>query len=425
MAWNENEEVESVELDRKRYLMAESTPYGIESVKALSVSDSDVSNRKVCIIDTGYDLGHPDLASDPSVVTGYEGSLTAIDWSSDGHGHGTHVAGTIAAIGGNGQGVVGVNRNGQLKLHIVRVFGDNGDWVWGSTVVAAMDECVAAGANVINMSLGGPVYSSFEAASAESITNNEGVLLVAAAGNGGNGSYFYPASYPDVMSVAAVDSSNNRASFSQHNDQVDIAAPGVGTYSTVPSSSYGTMSGTSFACPHVAGVAALVWSINPSKTNLEIRNALEQSAQDLGATGRDDFYGHGLVRADDAADYLDTITPPHSCPSGSDITFLYEGHAGRSCETMSFYLNSPSQFPDVEYYSYSLAGLGNDIPGNENIGLTAYENPLINQDNAPNYIFVAKVKVEGCSRVFSRCTLDCVSGGPSPSPNDPPFCEYV
>lgn len=116
-------------------------------------------------------------------------------------------------------------------------------------------------------------------------------------------------------------------------------------------------------------------------------------------------------------------TPPHSCPSGSDITFVYEGLAGVTCETMSFYLNGASQFPDLEYYSYSLAGLGNDIPGDANIGLTATSNPLIHRPNAPNYIFVAKVKVEGCPQVFSRCTLDCVAGGPSLSPTDPPFCR--
>jgi len=118
-------------------------------------------------------------------------------------------------------------------------------------------------------------------------------------------------------------------------------------------------------------------------------------------------------------------TPSPTCPSGSDIDFVYEGVAGVMCETMSFFLHPASQFPDVEYYSYSLAGLGNDIPGNENIGLTASVNPLIHRPNAPNYIFVAKVKVEGCPPVFSTCLLDCVSGGLSPGPNDPPFCEYV
>ena len=89
---------------------------------------------------------------------------------------------------------------------------------------------------------------------------------------------------------------------------------------------------------------------------------------------------------------------------------------------MAFYLNGASHFPDVDY-SYSLAGLGNYIPGNENIGLPANANPRMHEDNAHNYIFVAKVKVEGCSRVFSRCTLDCVPGGPYSSPNDPPFAN--
>jgi hypothetical protein len=117
-------------------------------------------------------------------------------------------------------------------------------------------------------------------------------------------------------------------------------------------------------------------------------------------------------------------TPSLSCPSGSDIEFIYEGLAGVMCETISFFLNGASQFPDVEY-SYSLAGLGNDIPGNADIGLTSYRNPVINQPNAPNYIFVAKVKVGGCPLVFNKCLLDCVPGGPSPSPNDPPFCEYI
>merc|ERR1719491_1524801 len=307
MRLNENDEVESVELDRKRYPMAESTPYGIGSVRAESVSDSAVSNRKMCIIDSGYDLGHPDLASDPSIVTGYEGPFsTAGPWSSDGCGHGTHVAGTIAAIGSNDQGVVGVNRNGQLKLHIVRIFGENCVWAWGSSLVAAMNECVDAGADVVNMSLGGSWPSAVEEAAAARITNDDGVLLVAAAGNDGNDSYSYPASYSSIMSVAAVDSNNDHVYFSQYNDEVDIAAPGWGTESTCPSSSYCTKSGTSMASPHVAGVAALVWSLYPSKTNLEIREALEQSAEDFGTAGRDNYYGHGLVRADRAKLYLDT-----------------------------------------------------------------------------------------------------------------------
>merc|ERR1712165_296490 len=185
---------------------------------------------------------------------------------------------------------------GMLKLHIVKIFGATGGSPTSRTI-RAVDECITAGANVINMSLGS---SNFSRTFNDAVTRayNRGILVVAAAGNSGNGSYNYPASYPSVMSVAAVDSSNRKAGFSQFNDQVDIAAPGVGVLSTVPGGRYAEFSGTSMASPHVAGVAALVWSRFPTKTAQEIRQALELTAQDLGSSGRDDIFGHGLVRAD-------------------------------------------------------------------------------------------------------------------------------
>ena len=293
--------------DHKIYLNSESIPYGINTVKALSVPDDDVSNRKVCILDTGYDINHPDLTSDPNIVTGYSGPNSAgpSPWTFDGHGHGTHVAGTIAAIGSNDEGVVGVNRNGQLKLHIVKVFGDNGSWGWQSSLIAAVEECVTAEANVISMSLGGGGFSQTSSDTYDRILNVDNILVVAAAGNDGDTSYSYPASYNSVMSVAATDSSDNVAGFSQKNNQVDIAAPGVGVRSTLPNGRYASWNGTSMACPHVSGVAALIWSHDTSKSAVEIRNALESSAIDLGATGRDDAYGHGLVRADLAMEFLD------------------------------------------------------------------------------------------------------------------------
>ena len=113
-------------------------PYGIDQVNALSVSDEFVHNRMVCIIDSGYDASHEDLpsAASGSTITGTSGG--AGPWNVDGDGHGTHVAGSICAVGDNGRGVVGVNRNGELKLHIVRVFGDNGNWAWTSTLVKAV-----------------------------------------------------------------------------------------------------------------------------------------------------------------------------------------------------------------------------------------------------------------------------------------------
>ncbi|WP_076415283.1 S8 family serine peptidase [Shewanella sp. UCD-KL12] len=300
-----------VEVDPKRYLMAESSPYGIGMVQANLVSDSQTANRKVCITDTGYTRGHSDLPSDG--VTGDDGygSNDTGNWYSDGNGHGTHVAGTIAAIGGNNQGVVGVNPSGLVGLHIVKVFDDSGSWAYGSDMVAAVNQCVAAGADVISMSLGGGASSSAERQAFANATS-QGVLSIAAAGNDGNSTMSYPASYDEVMSVAAVDSSGTKASFSQYNSQVEIAAPGVDVNSTWNNGGYKSISGTSMATPHVAGVAALVWSHFPSCTPTEIRNALNATAEDRGSAGRDTSYGYGIVKAKAAYDYLQTS----SCGDG-------------------------------------------------------------------------------------------------------------
>ena len=301
LLWEQRDDVEYIEPDHMMELFSETVPYGINSVKALSVSDSNVSNRKVCIVDSGYDINHPDLQSSRNFVTGKNFSGSS-NWDTDGNGHGTHVTGTIAAIGGNEQGVVGVIRNGQVKLHIVKVFGASGRTTT-STIIQGFNECVSAGANVINMSLGGGSYSqTFNNAIAKAY--EQGILVVAAAGNNGSSSKSYPASYPAVMSVAGVDSNNSKYSGSQYNDEVDIAAPGVDVLSTVPGGGYASYKGTSMASPHVAGVAALIWSHFPTKTAQEVRQALESTAQDLGSSGRDDIFGHGLVRADRAYNFL-------------------------------------------------------------------------------------------------------------------------
>ncbi len=300
--WEQRDDVEYVEPDHKVFKLGEYIPVGIHQVKALDISDDFVSNQKVCVIDSGYDITHPNLQSSREIVSGYTQVEPSL-WTTDGNGHGTHVAGTIAAVGGDDQGVVGVMRNGQVKLHIVKIFADDGEWTWTSDLIRAVENCAEAGATVVNMSLGGETYSQAGNDAMERIYN-QGVLLVAAAGNSGTADNFYPASYPSVMSVAAVDSSNEKAIFSQFNDQVDIAGPGVAVWSTVPGGMYAKVSGTSMASPHVAGVAALVWSHFPTATAQQIRQVLQSTAQDLGLPGRDDMYGHGLVRADLAYKFL-------------------------------------------------------------------------------------------------------------------------
>lgn len=231
--------VATIEEDTKRYPLAtayrpgQTVPYGIPMVQADQMPSKDklAGNMTVCIIDSGYDITHEDLAANN--VTGDSDPGGAGDWFVDGSHHGTHVAGTIAAINNRNTGVVGVLPNKAVKLHIVKVFGDSGDWAYTSSLVAATNKCEDAGAKVISMSLGGLFPSSSERNNFARL-QTAGILSIAAAGNYGNSLTSYPAGYPAVMSVAAVDSNMARGSFSQFNADVEISGPGVGVLSTVP-----------------------------------------------------------------------------------------------------------------------------------------------------------------------------------------------
>lgn len=178
-----------------------------------------------------------------------------------------------------------------------------------SSLAAAMEECQAGNVNVINMSLGGASSSTFEKNVVDSLTG-AGITIVAASGNSGEGPnpLEFPAGYDNVISVGAVDMNGNIASFSTHNSQVDVSAPGVDIVSLSHQcpSCYASFSGTSMASPHVAGVAALLHSkYGTTKSRQEIRTAIEASARDTGACGVDRMFGHGIVDVMAAAAYLD------------------------------------------------------------------------------------------------------------------------
>ena len=215
------------------YLSGQLVPYGIKMVHADLLPDTYVGNRRVCIIDSGIDRAHADLASSTANMTGQYDSGTG-NWYTDERSHGTPVAGTIAAVNNSG-GVVGVNPNARLKLHIVKVFGAAG-WAYSSTLASAANQCGTAGANVISMSLGGGGSSQTEMRAFDSL-QSKGVLSIAAAGNDGNTVISYPAGYASVMMVGAVDENKAWATFSQYNIKVEISAPGVSVLSTVPMNS--------------------------------------------------------------------------------------------------------------------------------------------------------------------------------------------
>lgn len=225
-----NPNVSFVEPDPKRFLMSQTQPYGIAMVQADDLALQPASaNRTLCIIDSGYDLGHEDLPTNN--VNGSNDPGGSGNWYEDTNSHGTHVAGTIAAVD-NGLGVVGVMRNENVNLHIVKVFDASG-WAYSSSLVDAAMECENAGANIISMSLGGSFSSNTEDQYFADAAAR-GVFAIAAAGNDGNTQKSYPASYDAVMSVAAVDSAKQVASFSQQNNAVEISGPGVGVKSSVP-----------------------------------------------------------------------------------------------------------------------------------------------------------------------------------------------
>ena len=210
---------------QQRRLAGEEVPYGITMVKSaevISAADRTPTPKKICVVDTGYDVDHEDLPVLSVPDDGFSPYGDAELWYEDGHGHGTHCAGTIGAIGDNGVGVTSVNPDeSKFSFFIGKGLTNSGS---GSTsgVIAAVEACRDAGASVISMSLGGSGYSSIADDLYKDLYKNDDVLIIAAAGNGGNDAPLsYPASYNAVMSVAAVDSNKNKAGFSQFNEQVE------------------------------------------------------------------------------------------------------------------------------------------------------------------------------------------------------------
>lgn len=256
----------------------------------------------IAILDTGVDLSHPDLFV--RILPGYDFVNNDNDPQDD-NGHGTHVAAIAAASTNNGEGVAGVNWGANILP--VKVLNSSATGTYAN-VAAGIVWATENGAQVINLSLGGPA-PSFVLNDAVNYAYQRGVILVASTGNAGAPSVLYPAAYDPVIAVGATDSGNNLAGFSNYGPEVDVVAPGVNIYSAFPGGGYGYRSGTSMSAPHVSGLAALLWGI-PGNGPARIRALIESNALDLGSPGWDVFFGSGLIQMDAAIlPALPTATP--------------------------------------------------------------------------------------------------------------------
>lgn len=295
-------------------------------------------NLTIAVIDTGVDLDHPDLVGKlwlnadeipgnglDDDGNGYVDDSYGWDFVNDDaepqddYWHGTHVAGIAAADTDNGQGVAGVSWGARIMpLKALNASGDGNYADIASAIVYAADN----GARILNLSLGGKDYS---AALAEAVgyARQRGCLLAAAAGNNG-GAVLYPAANDGVLAVVATNRWDGRWYGSNYGPEVDVAAPGADIYNTTLNDTYLSASGTSAAAPHVSGLAALVWSVQPDLTNDEVARVITETVRDLGAPGWDRFYGWGRIDAYQAISsvaafrvYLPLIfksTPPPACP---------------------------------------------------------------------------------------------------------------
>lgn len=278
----------------------EELPWGIDRIEADAVWETTTgSTIRVAILDTGIDLDHPDLQDN---IKGQVNMIKPFKSGDDDSGHGTHVAGIVAAVD-NEIGVIGTGP--EISLYAVKVLDQKGRG-YLSDLIDGLNWCINNEMQVVNMCFGSSKDNqSFHEAIIE--VYQAGITQVASAGNNGEygGLIEYPAKYPETIAVSAVNEYGQFASFSSYGPEIDLTAPGVNIKSTYKKSSYETMDGTSMAAPHVTGTAALILttSVKPYDSNHnkrwdpeEVRAKLKDTAEDLFLPP--EKQGAGLVRAD-------------------------------------------------------------------------------------------------------------------------------
>jgi subtilisin family serine protease len=298
----QNPNVRYAQLDEICYALLEpndpgwSNQWGPQDIYAPQAWDTQLGSSSVtiAIVDTGVDYTHEDLTG--RVVLGHDYANNDNDpW--DDNGHGTHCAGIAGATINNNRGIAGI---AQCTIMAVKVL-DSGGSGYYSWVTAGIREAADNGAGVISMSLGGSSDNQALHDACDYAYETKNVVVVAAAGNSGPGdnTVLYPAKYDSVIAISALQQGDTITSWSSRGPEVELAAPGNSIYSCYPGG-YRSMSGTSMAAPHVSGVAGLVRSQNLGLSASQVRTKLQNTAEDLGAGGRDHLYGYGKVDANEA-----------------------------------------------------------------------------------------------------------------------------
>ncbi len=383
--------------------------WGVKLIGAGNVhSYNKGTGIKVAIIDTGIDYDHPDLSEN------YQGGYDFAnddDNPMDDNGHGTHCAG-IAAAEDDDNGVIGVAP--EAFLYALKTLDSSGSG-YISDAIAGIEWSIDKNMDIISMSFGTNIHSqALQNACGNAYSN--GLLLISAAGNDYKRSgtqeldtIDYPARYDSVIAVGAIGKNNTKASWSSTGPALELVAPGVSIYSTYWNDTYVLMSGTSMACPHVAGVAALIWTGEPGLTNLQVRSRLHETAKDLGAAGKDQWYGYGLVNA---AAAIIIVEPPAADftagPKSGDVPLTVQ-FTDRSTGNISNWLWT----------------FGDEIS-------SAERNPSHTYQNTGDYIVSLKVTGTGGSDTETKTNFIHVTAPPppvadftaSPTTGDAPLTVY-